>query len=251
MADSHPIAYALTAALESRRLTTVFQPIWKANGECWGFEALSRFPNGSPPDAVWALAYRQGLAARLDRLALTVAVETSQAIKGCLFLNVSPSCFQEVEFLAQLGDPDHIVWELTESDTLCGKDIEGLRQLQARGYSIAMDDAGSGYSTLERLDTVQPNIVKVDRPLVNAWARGEVAPLRRWVQAAQRIGAIVVAEGVEESRWVVPLADEGVQAMQGYALGGPMKAEHWVDRIESEYSPNSGGGGISTIFARK
>lgn len=226
---------ALTHALTDQAVQVVFQPIWRVSGAPWGFEALSRFPNGSAPDTVWALAHEQGLATALDRVALGRAMDAGRQVGGPLFLNVSGAHFREPEALAALGPPAHIVWEVTERDPLDEEDVQGIRWLQDRGYAIAMDDAGSARSTMPRLTRLHPNIVKLDRPLVQQWAAGVREPLRQWVRAATAIGATVIAEGVEDVSWMVGLAWEGVHAAQGYALNRPAPAEHWVAHPRTEF----------------
>lgn len=179
MLKTETVEQALAAALGSGQVTAVFQPIWTVAGAGWGFEALSRFPNGSPADAVWELARRQGTATTLDRLALETALRAAGPLGGRLFLNVSPSHFRDPAALAALAAPGRIVWEVTECERLDASDLDGVRQLQAWGYAVAMDDAGAGHSTMRRLDLVHPNIVKLDRPIVHVWAAGQAEPLRR------------------------------------------------------------------------
>ncbi len=238
------VAHALGAALESGLLIPVFQPIWTVARACWGFEALSRFPNGSAPDAVWALARRHGTATALDRVALTTAIEAAAHLGGRLFLNVSAPHFRDPAALAALVDSARVVWEVTECDSLGPDDLRGLRRLQEWGYTVAMDDAGAGHSTMHRLGIVRPNIVKLDRPIVQVWAAGHRDPLRRWVEAAQGIGAAVIAEGIEDASWVAGLAAEGVDAVQGFALGRPAPQEHWITVDVSEYSSGELGPGV-------
>lgn len=239
VAPPSKVAQALEAALDGAALSPVFQPIWTVAGVCWGFEALSRFPNGCPPDAVWALARRRGQAVVLDHRALIGAVETARPLEGTLFLNVSPSDFRNPGWLAGVMEPTRVVWEVTESEALSQEDFRGVRQLQDWGYAVAMDDAGAGHSTMRRLERLRPNIIKVDRPIVQVWAAGRTDPLRRWVDAAQRIGATVIAEGVEEADWVAGLAHEGVAAVQGYAVGRPAP---WEAASTAQFPEFSAGG---------
>lgn len=228
--------HAVQAALTDGAIRPVFQPIVSVTGDRWGFEALSRFPNDLAPDRVWASAQQQGLAVALDRVAMRAAITAGEALGGLLFLNVTSAHFREAEALGALSAPARVIWEVTESTALSEADVRGIEQLKRQGYRIAMDDAGAGHSTIERLYVVQPDIVKIDRPIVQVWAAGKPEPLRYWIACAHEMGAWVIAEGVEDIRWVRGLAAEGVAAVQGYAVGKPAAVEQWTLHEESEYS---------------
>lgn len=220
-------ADALRSVLERGAITPVFQPVWTVAGELWGFEALSRFPNGANPEDVWGMAQQRNLAPELDRVALRHAVDAAAALPGALFLNVSACHFREWMWLAQLPTAERIIFEVTERAALCPQGREGVHQLQDLGYRIAMDDAGALHATLDRLDRIRPDIVKIDHPIINDWSLGNTELLKRWVGASHAIGAIVLAEGVENSAWVDELGHYGIQAFQGFALGRPAPAEFW------------------------
>ncbi|PSR26082.1 MAG: EAL domain-containing protein, partial [Sulfobacillus benefaciens] len=234
----HNTAYAaLMGAVNHGEIFTVFQPILSAAQQCVGFEALSRFPNGCPPNAVWALAHSLEMAVSLDSVALATAIRSAQSLPGKLFLNISAAHFAIVQALLLLGPPDRLVWEVTESGLISDMGVRGIQILKTMGYAVAMDDAGSGYATENRLKVVQPDIVKLDFSVVHQWGEKNPMPLRRWVDAARQIGAVVLAEGVEDLSWIEGLKNEGVQALQGYALGKPAPAAEWL--VKSEFS---GGG---------
>ncbi len=226
--NSHEqVSDALDKALEDEAIFSVFQPIWTVDGKLLGFEALSRFHNGTPPDAVWALAHERGVAARLDQVALRRAMTGASRLPGRLFLNVTTAHLANPEALKVFGDPSRIVWEVSERTGMAVTGLDGLRWLKDQAYPIAMDDAGVGHSTIERLEAIRPHIVKLDRRLVEVWAAGRPGPLRQWVSAAKNIGSVVLAEGVEDKNWVDGLAKEGVVAVQGYGLGLPLPPDQW------------------------
>ncbi len=219
---------ALTAALEGMGLTAVFQPIFLMNGQCLGYEALSRFSNGCPPDVVWNYAEKMGVAMHLDGRAIQTALMASKGLTGKLFLNIRAAHLNAVKSLASFAPPEDIVWEVTESEVTAEAGIRGSEWLRSQGYALALDDAGMAWSTPERLRWLLPHIVKLDLGIVHRWAGGETTPLREWVAAARSIGAMVLAEGVEEWTWAEGLASEGVEAVQGYAFGRPAEAGQWL-----------------------
>ncbi len=230
--DDRIVRQALKAALDSKSIPMVFQPIWTKEGDCWGFEALARFKNGSPPDAVWNLAKRERRHARLDWVALKAAIASARGVFDRCFLNISSHVLQSPDQLARIGKPEEVVWEVTETLELNARLLDGVRTLKRWGYHIAMDDAGVGPSTVERFEQLEPTIVKIDRKLVQVWASGQVDLLRYWVRLAKDHGARVVVEGVEDFLWVDPLIDEGIDAFQGYALGRPAVAEEWGSKVD-------------------
>lgn len=220
---------ALVAAIEERQIQPVFQPIWTVDGTFLGFEALTRFPNGSPPDRVWALAEEQGLVEQLDAVALTAAIQDAATLPGKLFLNIGAPYLSWVMRWKHGIDPARIIWEITETYPLTTDAVAIVGRLKDCGYAFALDDAGTGYATPHQLYALQPQVVKLSLNMVHQWHRGHVQSLQSWVRAAHSIGATVVAEGVEDRAWLSTLAAEGVDAVQGYAMGKPQPAATWQD----------------------
>ncbi len=222
---------ALSAALDQGRLKPVFQPIFTMTGRILGFEALTRFPNGCPPNLVWQAAAEQHLIDQLDKLALTLAVQTGKDLPGKLFLNISAEHLGQAESLAQFGTPDRIVWEVTETAVRTRAGRAGVAWLKDKNYVLAMDDAGAGWSTRYRLQWLRPAIVKLDYSIVGAYCRHQNDVLIGWVQAAQQVGARVLAEGVEDRAWIDRLQRAGVEWVQGFALGAPEPVTTWRDNL--------------------
>lgn len=220
-------------ALQNEGLQVLYQPIVTAHEERVGFEALSRFSNRCPPDAVWAWAHQCGDVARLDRMALRNAVVGARSLPGLLFLNLGILDEETTHFLSQLGGPERVVWEVTETAHLTTEGVRAAAWVKQQGYALAMDDAGAGNSTVERLHALRADIVKLDREVVGQWAQGNVTALREWTAIASQWGVRVLAEGIEERDWVAPLVREGVQWFQGYALGRPAPASAWRDNYQN------------------
>jgi EAL domain-containing protein (putative c-di-GMP-specific phosphodiesterase class I) len=89
--------------------------------------------------------------------------------------------------------------------------------LRGVGAGIALDHFGAGYSNLARLETLQPNIVRLDSSLVAplASAPQRTMLLRRVIELAHDLGAAVVADGVDTEPVRAALADVGCDAAQG------------------------------------
>jgi EAL domain-containing protein (putative c-di-GMP-specific phosphodiesterase class I) len=212
-------------------LTLAFQPIVDLSAaRVAGYEALSRFPGTAGPDVWFAAAAECGLGAELEALALGKALAAVPGLPGDTFLtvNVSPHLLGTApvqEALATRPDLARVVVELTEHAPV--DDLDALhrqtQQLRARGALIALDDAGSGYSGLQQMATVRPQLVKLDRALVTGV---DTDPVRMALtemlgEFAGRIDAWMLAEGVETAGELAALARLGVPLVQGWLLGRP------------------------------
>jgi EAL domain-containing protein (putative c-di-GMP-specific phosphodiesterase class I) len=117
------------------------------------------------------------------------------------------------------------VVELTEHQSITPSRLlaHRLETLRGAGVRIAVDDAGSGYAGLERILHLRPEVLKLDRVLVQGVAQhaGRRAMCEAMVQFTRRTGAALVAEGVEEEPDLEVLRRLGVDFAQGYLLGLP------------------------------
>ena len=214
----------------SEPVVPVFQPIVELRtGRLVGYEALSRFPQADnrTPDAFFNQAARVGLGAQLEAVALAASLRAPHRPPGTyLSLNLTPSaiCSSIVRagLPADLGD---VLIEITEHE-LAPQDgaLEaGLAELRGRGARIAIDDAGAGYAGLQQIMRVQPDIIKLDRSLVESVDTdgAKAALIEFFIVFARRIEASVCCEGIETAGELAALAALGVSLGQGFLLGRP------------------------------
>jgi diguanylate cyclase (GGDEF)-like protein len=215
-------------------LIPFFQPLVSlSTGRILGYEALSRFPEppGRGPDSWFAQAARVGLAARLEAAALRAALSKEGRPAGTfLSINVSPTTLGTAEVKAVLPqDMTGLVVEITEHEL--ANDLDALEKelaaLRERGARIAVDDAGAGYSGLQQVMRIQPDVIKLDRSLVMNLHEdpAKEALIDSFVRFARRTGASVCAEGIETMEELKLLADLDVTYGQGYVLARP--APEW------------------------
>jgi EAL domain-containing protein (putative c-di-GMP-specific phosphodiesterase class I) len=213
----------------------VFQPIASlANGNVVAYEALARFPTlpGIPIPAVFAHAGDLGLGAALEAAAIRRALEPiGRPVGTQIAVNVSPSLLASPEVAAALPDRlDEVIVEVTEHELVAeGPTVAGaLRRLRERGARIAIDDTGVGYSGLQQLVVIEPDVVKLDRELVSGIHRDDVriALVEAVVRFSHRIGVEVCAEGIEDLEDLAALADLDADCGQGFALARP--AAQWT-----------------------
>lgn len=228
--------------VEHTALHAVFQPVIDlARGKVYGHESLIRGPRDTElqfPDALFALARRQGRVVELERAAARVGAATYSAHHGAakLFINFGASALLSLarqnparplaDLLAGVGiETSQIVIELTEDDPGPGSDELGgvLRGLREQGAMIALDDFGNGYSSLRRWAELQPDIVKIDRYFardVHLDAR-KMQALRALLEIAEAYGTRLVAEGIETADELGAVRDLGFHYAQGYFLDRP------------------------------
>jgi EAL domain-containing protein (putative c-di-GMP-specific phosphodiesterase class I) len=147
-------------------------------------------------------------------------------------------------------DLSNVVIEITEHELASedGSLEEGLARLRNRGARIAVDDAGAGYAGLNQIMRVQPEIIKLDRSLVEGvHADGAKAALIEFfVLFASRVGAKVCAEGIETVDELRAVVNLGVTFGQGYLLGRP--SEPWAT-VPPEITRALGTGALRTHAA--
>jgi EAL domain-containing protein (putative c-di-GMP-specific phosphodiesterase class I) len=225
----------IRALIRDRALAIVYQPIVSlSDGHVFAYEALSRFPPGSPTPDIWFVQAAEvglGLALELEavRAALSRLGEIPQPCR--LSINASPDTIVSDEFRALLARHDmaRVIIEITEHTTVADYErlCACLHDLQARGVMVAIDDAGAGFASLRHILHVSPDIIKLDISLT----RGIDSDLRRQtlvsaIQAfASGTNATIVVEGVETERELRALAGLGVEYGQGYYLGRPAPLE--------------------------
>jgi EAL domain-containing protein (putative c-di-GMP-specific phosphodiesterase class I) len=225
----------IAQTIKNEAFHPVFQPIEDlATAQTVGFEALTRFDSGDPPDRVFGDAERAGLGAELEIATLGAALAAGARLPTgtWLSLNVSPALLAEGDalerLLAQRSRP--IVLEVTEHVVI--DDYAPLHAALRRlgpDVRLAVDDAGAGAANFQHLVDLRPNIVKIDAGLI----RGVNADVSRQALVAGLVhfaavaGAVVVAEGVETEAERTMVHSLGVTLGQGYLLARPAPIEQW------------------------
>ena len=124
--------------------------------------------------------------------------------------------------------PENIVIELNESHIQqVGPLVRFVNRYRRAGFLIALDDMGAGFSNLDRISLLEPDIIKLDRSLVQDVTRSyhKQEVFRCMVGLANKVGAIVVAEGVETGEELNAAIEYGAHLIQGFCLARPMTSE--------------------------
>jgi len=231
----------LIRIMERKQFRSFMQPIVRTRDESiYGYEFLLRPAESGPPFSPYELfraAQETGFHSFLDRAARISAIETSAR---CLphgfkrFVNFLPSSIYNPAYCLshtfaairkfQL-DPSDFVFEVVETEQIA--DIPHLGSIfeayKSNGVKVALDDVGAGFSTLEVLDALKPDYVKIDRELVSYCDQhtDRRQQLKAILDLSLSFGATVLAEGLERREELEVCRELGVDLVQGYLFGKP------------------------------
>jgi diguanylate cyclase (GGDEF)-like protein/PAS domain S-box-containing protein len=240
----HRLFNELVAAIESDRMQIFYQPVVDAQtGVIESCEALVRWrrEDGSwvSPDIFIPVAEERGLINRIDLFVLRQSLKFVRGLNALLAtpirlsVNVSPR-------LLYMRDDDAQVWlrtleqekavgvtiEITERVLLedSGNTSELLEQLHRAGVKIAIDDFGTGYSGLSYFARFPVSAIKIDRSFVRnlGQSKTETTLVETILLLAQKLGIVVVAEGVESEAQAEFLRARHCDYLQGYHISPPL-----------------------------
>jgi diguanylate cyclase (GGDEF)-like protein len=251
--DTLSLAAGLHRALGAGELVLFWQPMHGlTTGALVGLEALVRWQHPErglvPPAEFIPIAEQTGVIEALGDwvLAQVCAQQVAWAERGLrphLSFNVSPTQLRRPDFVARVAerlrasgaDPARMTAELTESSTLEDPAMAEplVRDLHALGLRIALDDFGSGYSSLSRLAELPVSTLKIDRAFMrNVPERPEsAAVVTAILRLARALGRTAVAEGVETEEQRAFLTAQGCPLAQGFLFGAPMPADEVEARM--------------------
>lgn len=223
---------AVRAVLQERAFHPVYQPIYSlASGELIAVEALTRFTGSvqQGPDVWFDQAWRCGLGIQLELATLDAAIAGAKDLPdgAALSVNVSPASVIDHRCAAVLAKmaPTDLIIEITEHAAVDDYHALGkvLKKMQDQGVRVAIDDAGAGFSSLQHVVQLSPDIIKLDMSLTRNISHD---PVRRalaisLIGFATQMGITMIAEGVETTAELTTLGDIGADAAQGYLLGRP------------------------------
>jgi EAL domain-containing protein (putative c-di-GMP-specific phosphodiesterase class I) len=228
-----------------RGVVPVFQPIVDlSTGGVAGVEAFSRFERGSPQQ--W---FREAADVGMREVLETAAIRAAVGILNempedvYLSLNVSPLTLLRPETgrLLQAASLPRIVIEMTEAamtldHTIVSRRLQPLRQAGAR---LAVDDAGSGNTSLRQLLLLHPDIIKIDTSVTSGIQHGRArrALAEALVAFARETGSTVVAEGIESEAELEAVRECGVTHGQGFHLARPTAPPLELSAVSAGVAP--------------
>ncbi|MGH2464218.1 MAG: EAL domain-containing protein, partial [Candidatus Limnocylindrales bacterium] len=234
-------AIRLDRILASAAFRPVFQPISElATGRVVGCEALTRF-EGTTPDEVFAEATLLGRLQDLEVATLAAALEAAERLPPdrWLSVNVSATLLADTATLRRLIGQSlrPIVLELSEHELVHDyRPLTTSMKRMAPFVTLAIDDAGAGFSSLRHILEASPSWVKLDIGLVRGVDRDPArqALVAGLVHFAQRTGIALIAEGIETASEVAMLRSLGVSLGQGFFLARPTPIDEKLIRALAE-----------------
>ncbi|MFF9622372.1 aminotransferase class I/II-fold pyridoxal phosphate-dependent enzyme [Streptomyces griseosporeus] len=253
MAQRHDLLARLDGAVDREEFALCYQPVVDISrlgeGPVVGFEALARWPQDRlgpvPPEQFIPLAEETGhitpLGAWVLRSATADMARLQDRVDGpappYVSVNVSARQWRDAGFLGEVRRaldtpglrPGSLQLELTESVLLRRDDqIDSvIRELRNLGVRIAVDDFGTGFSSLRYLREFPLDVLKIDKTFIEDIPRDprQVALVEGIVRIADTLGLTVIAEGIEEESQRELLTDMGCPFGQGYLFAPPMTAD--------------------------
>ncbi|GJH04570.1 bifunctional diguanylate cyclase/phosphodiesterase [Paraburkholderia terrae] len=238
------MAQALRRAISSDEISVVYQPrVNSITGRTIGFEALARWCDPEQgfvsPSLFIPLAEETGSIVSigervLEQACRQTAIWAQEYPDLVVSVNVSPVQFERsdlpfviAETIKRTGVCAHnLELEITEGVLMAPRSLATLRALRELGLSIAIDDFGSGYSSLSYIRTFMADRLKLDMSFVRGigCSRADEVIVRAVIALGKTLGMRVVAEGVETPEQLEFLVDNGCDEVQGFWFAPPSEA---------------------------
>lgn len=232
--------------LSPSHIDIAFQPIVSLSDErAVGVEALGRIQSAEISVPGWLQgAQAAGIGTELEVLLVRIALARLPELAPDLFMsvNISPESLVSTAFSACLAEHDisRVVFELTEHTPFPDAKIlaRQMTYIREHGGRIALDDVGSGYTSIRHVLALAPEFIKLDQTLVElaeheARHKAMVGALSAF---ALETGSQIIAEGVETPQQLEMLRELGVGLGQGFlwARPGPLEADTMKVPVEAQ-----------------
>lgn len=232
--------YNISKIVSQKGIHILAQPIIDVQSkEIRAWEMLTRGPKDTlyeSPLQLFSIARQTGMLYDLELVVLEKALEQvySTCCKQDIFINFTPlslgnhNIIKDVQRIMSKYKsilPSQITLEITERDSI--EEIEHLlhniRNLRDLGFRLAVDDTGAGYASFNTISAVMPDIIKIDRSVIQDIDKNSVkeSMLKGLLLVAKETGSLVVAEGIENAEEASVLFRNRVDLAQGYFFARP------------------------------
>lgn len=238
--EFNKMVYSINKIVSQKNISLLAQPIIDvATNETRALEILTRGPKGTAlesPMPLFSVARQTGTLYDLEMIVIEKVLEEIKATR-CrhdIFVNCTPLTLGNIRFTRDLKSlmqkyngirPKQITFEVTESDSIEGLKnfIYNIKMLRLMGFRIAVDDTGAGYSSLNTITEIMPDIIKIDRSLIQDIDKSALkeSMLKGLLLIAKEAGSLVVAEGIENKEEALVLTRNKVDLAQGYFYAAP------------------------------
>lgn len=238
--EYNDMLYLVSKIVAQKDIYLLAQPIIDiATGEVRAWEMLTRGPKGSlleSPLQLFSVARQTGMLYDLELIVFEKTLNQIQST-GCtqdIFINFTPITLGHQRFIRDIKKllaknknitPRQITLEITERDAIEGMEnfLYNIKVLRMLGFRVAVDDTGAGYASLHSISEIMPDIIKIDRSVIQDIDKNSVkeSMLKGLLIIAKEAGSLVVAEGIENKEEALVLSRNKVDLAQGYYYARP------------------------------
>lgn len=253
------LQYALKNSLKNGDFEPIYQPVLDvSNNKCCGAEVLVRWQMATDtlimPDLFIEEAEESGLIVPITRQLIEKTFHQCEKLLKQypdfhLAFNVSVNHFSDTGFFPQLFKlceqyaiaPKQIILELTERRLFDQKDVKNLQLIKAirsKGFALAIDDFGTGHASINYLQHLPFNYLKIDKQFVQAIGTGAITETlnQAIINMARSLHLSIIAEGVETAEQFQYLHEQKIGFIQGWYYAKAMSAEQLLIFIQEESS---------------
>jgi EAL domain-containing protein (putative c-di-GMP-specific phosphodiesterase class I) len=188
------------------------------------------------PDVLFKIARKLQISMELDQKCIEKATHNYKGMDFELFVNILPRNYYRLkDFYKNIPNNLSLTFEISETEVVNNYSLiqDNRRQLSLDSFSVAIDDFGKGYSDIDRVLKIKPDIIKLDRVLTHGIHKDEIKQmyLKGIVSASSAVGSKILAEGVENFEDLQCLDKLGVFFVQGYYIHYPEE----LDKIKKRF----------------
>lgn len=251
-AIKNDIAFRMNKAIEDKEFVLYYQPKFEiATQKIVGAEALVRwFADGKmmPPNDFIPLFEKNGFIEKLDYYVLDTACDFISSNKNIniplISINISSITIMKKDVVQNIIDtldkyslsPKQVELEITESAFVDHFDVANSRinHLRSKGFTISMDDFGTGVSSLGRLKNMEIDVLKIDREFIIETLQNDKSDviLQNIIKMANQLNLETIAEGIETIEQLGFLKDNGCDLGQGYYFARPLPADDFLKLLD-------------------
>lgn len=242
--EEYSLMQIINQIISEQNIRLLAQPIFEVStSKIKAYEVLTRGPSGTDlesPLVLFSVARQMGKLYELEKIVLekTFKQISENESHQQVFINFTPVTLGNPLFIKDIQamlkkykgvSASQVVLEVTEQDPIMkqndfNKNIQLLRNL---GFRLAVDDTGIGYSTLSSIIQIMPEIIKIDRSVIQDIDSNTLkeSMLKGLLLIAKESGSIVVAEGIESEGEAMVLSKHNVDLAQGYFYARPASVE--------------------------
>ncbi|MFM2485296.1 bifunctional diguanylate cyclase/phosphodiesterase [Celerinatantimonas yamalensis] len=244
----------ISQLIHSKNITIFFQPIWDhLHHQVLGYEALARGPSDSPyfyPQTLFAKAQEHDQLYQLEWFCAELAIEQAlaQNFTEKIFINLSPSALMRdinisEQKLTCWNNRHPLVVELTEDQPfdLTDQHVQFLTHLRKHNIDVALDDFGSGYSSLKLLLQIEPDYIKLDGFFADTLLSNPntMTLIEQIITIAEHLNTIIIAEKIESQEQVELLTNLNICYLQGFFIQKPASTLQSLSHMQKMTWPSN------------